>query len=71
MVAAADRLVWLVTTVGDGVRWWSIAEQVGMAVGRAATEPATVAVIAGIELLAGLAIYAFQRVVRDGEQVST
>lgn len=64
-VMSAHGLVWLMTTVGEGVRWWCIAERLGSAAGETIAAPQTTMVMAVIELVGAMAIYAFQRVLRD------
>ncbi len=66
-VLVADTLVWVMTSVSGGARWWSIAARVGTAVGETVSAPQTTALMAGLELVGAMAIYAFQRLLRhDG-----
>src|SRR5438128_2604036 len=67
-VLVAQGLVWLMTSVGEGVRWWSIAGRVGTAVGQTIAAPKTTAIVAALELIGAMAIYAFQRVWRDEDR---
>ncbi len=64
-VAFADGLVWFVTSVGEGARWWWIAERIGSAVSISVTTPATAAAVAGAGMTVLLAMYAFRHLVRD------
>ena len=66
-VLVAQGLVWVMTSVGEGVRWWSIAGRVGTAVGQTLSAPKTTAIVAVIELVGAMAIYALQRVLRDDD----
>jgi hypothetical protein len=66
MVVVAHGLVWLATAVGDGFRWWAVAERVGAGVAQTVMSPRTTALVAAIELMGMIAIYAFQRALRDG-----
>lgn len=65
LVAAAEGLVWVAGAMGEGLRWWEIAGRVSVALGDQVTAPGTTAVLAGAEVLGAMAIYAFQRVLRD------
>lgn len=62
-VALSRGLVWLLTSVSDGTRWWWIAERIGTAVSDAITVPSTAVAIAGVEMIGLLAIYAFQQLI--------
>jgi hypothetical protein len=67
-VAFSHALVWLLTSAGEGTRWWWIAERIGTAAGDTLASPSTAATIAGIEMLALLAIYAFDRLLAEDLQ---
>jgi hypothetical protein len=54
---------WLVASIGEGARWWWIAERIGTAVGVSVSSPLTAAAIATAEMIALLAMYAFRRLV--------
>ena len=64
-VAVSHGLVWILTFAGEGLRWWSLAGRVGTAVGQTIAAPQTTTLIVAIELAGAMAIYAFQRVLRD------
>jgi hypothetical protein len=57
-------VVWLVTSVSDGARWWWIAERIASAVSDTIAAPSTAAALAAAEMLALVAIFAFQRLAR-------
>lgn len=61
----SDGLLWLVSSAGDGVKWWSLAARVGGAIGESLITPRTAAAIVTIELLGVSAIYALHRVLRN------
>lgn len=64
-VLLSEALLWLLTSAGDGVRWWSVAARVSAAVSESLVTPRTAAAIVLIEMLGASAIYALQRVLRD------
>jgi hypothetical protein len=64
-VAFSHALVWLLTSASEGTRWWWIAERIGTAAGDTLASPSTAATIAGIEMVALLAIYAFDRLLSE------
>jgi hypothetical protein len=64
-VAVSHALVWLVTSVGEGARWWWIAERIGTAVRDVITAPSAAAAIAVAEMILLLAIYAFRHVLSN------
>ena len=61
----SHALVWLVTSIGEGARWWSIAGRVGAAVGQTISAPQITAAVAIVELIGAAAIYALQRTLHD------
>jgi hypothetical protein len=61
-VAVSHALVWLVTSAGEGARWWWIAERIGTAVRDVISAPSAAAAIAVAEMILLLAIYAFRHV---------
>jgi len=67
LVAATQGLVWVAGAMGEGLRWWEIAGRVSVTLGDRVTAPGTTALLAGVELLGAMAIYAFQRVLRDAQ----
>ena len=67
LMAATQGLVWVASTMGEGLRWWEIAGRVSVALGDRVTAPGTTALLAGAELLGAVAIYAFQRVLREAQ----
>jgi hypothetical protein len=56
-------LVWLLTSVGEGARWWWIMEKMGTAVSDTIAAPSMAAAVAAVGMIALLAIYAFQQLV--------
>jgi small-conductance mechanosensitive channel len=54
-------LVWLLTSAGEGARWWWIAERIGAAARDTIAAPSAAACVAAAEMVGLLAIYAFQR----------
>lgn len=56
---------WLITSASEGATWWLIAERIGTAVTEAIAAPSMAAAIAGVELIALLALYAFRDVLRQ------
>ena len=64
-VALSRGLMWLVTSAGDGVGWWWIADRIGGAVADTVGEPFTASAVAAGALIALAAIYAFQYLVHD------
>jgi hypothetical protein len=54
-------LVWLLTSAGEGARWWWIAARIGAAVRDTIAAPSAAASVAAAEMVGLLAIYAFQR----------
>jgi hypothetical protein len=62
-VVLSQGLVWLLTSASEGASWWWIAELIGTAVRKTISAPATACAIAAIEMIALLAIYAFQKVI--------
>jgi len=61
-VVISHGLVWLVTSAGEGARWWWIAERIGTAVLDAISAPSAAAAITALEMILLLAIYAFRHV---------
>ena len=59
-VAMAEGLVWLATSVGEGARWWWVAERIGTAASDAFAAPAA-AGLAAAGMIALAAIYALQQ----------
>ena len=68
MVVFSHGLVWFLTSAGEGVSWWWIAERIGTAARVTIAAPSTAAGIAAIEMLALLAIYAFKRLLAQDLQ---
>lgn len=60
-VVFSHGLVWLLTSAGEGARWWWIAERIGAAVRDTIADPSAAATVAAAEIVGLLAIYAFQR----------
>jgi hypothetical protein len=67
-VVLSHGLVWFLTSASEGVRWWWIAERIGTAVRDTVATPSTAAILAAVEMIALLAIYAFQRVLCDDSE---
>jgi hypothetical protein len=68
-VVMSHGLVWLVTSAGEGARWWWIAERIGTTVLDAISAPSAAAAITAVEMILLLAIYAFRHVLgRDYEK---
>jgi len=67
-VAFSHALVWLLTSASEGTRWWWIAERIGTTARDTLASPSAAATIAGIEMLALLAIYAFTRLFAEDLQ---
>ncbi len=65
LLATTEGLVWMAGTLSEGLRWWQIAGRVGAALGDQAMLPGATVGLAGAELLAAMAIYAIQRMLRD------
>jgi len=61
-VVISHGLVWLVTSAGEGARWWWIAERIGTAVLDTISAPSAAAAIAAVEMILLLVIYAFRHV---------
>jgi hypothetical protein len=61
-VLFSHGLAWVLTSAGDGFRWWWIAERIGDAVREGIADPLKAAGLAAIEILVLLAIYAFRNV---------
>jgi hypothetical protein len=61
-VAVSHALVWLVTSAGEGARWWWIAERIGTAVLDTVSAPSAAAAITAVEMILLLVIYAFRHV---------
>ena len=51
--------------MGGGLRWWSLLEKVGSAVGTAVATPQTTAVLVALELMGAMAVYGIQRLLGD------
>ena len=64
-LALLHGLVWLLTSIGEGARWWWIAERIGTVVGGSIASPLVAAIIVAIEMTALLALYAFQRLFQN------
>jgi hypothetical protein len=64
-VVLSHGLAWLLTSAGEGLRWWWIAERIGTAVGGSLASSSTAMVIVAIETAALLALYAFQRLFQN------
>jgi hypothetical protein len=62
-VAMAEGLVWLTTSVGEGARWWWVAERIGTAASDAFAAPAAAAGLAAAGMIALAAIYALQQLI--------
>ena len=65
VVAGVQGLVWTANAVGGGLRWWSLLENVGSAVGTAVATPQTTAVLVALELMGAMAVYGIQRLLGD------
>jgi len=61
-VMIAHSLVWLVTSAGEGARWWWIAERIGTAVLDIISAPSAASAITAVEMILLLVIYAFRHV---------
>lgn len=70
LLATTQGMVWLAGALSDGLRWWQIAGRVGSALGDQVMVPGATVGLAGAELLAAMAIYAFQRTLRDARHES-
>ena len=64
-VLMSHGLALLLTFASEGARWWWIVERVGSAARATIAAPSTAASIAAIEMVALLAIYAFQRLLAE------
>jgi|SRR5690242_1034604 len=60
-VVFSHGLVWFLTSAGEGAGWWWVAERIGRAAESAIAAPPAAATVAAADVLALLAIYAFQR----------
>lgn len=58
-------VVWLLTSASEAVKWWWIAERVGIAIGDTVTAPSTAAAIAAVEMAILLAIYAYHQLLDE------
>jgi hypothetical protein len=65
VVVTAEGLVWLMATLGEGVRWWGLAGRVATAVGAVLASPQTTSLLVAIEVMGAMAIYAFHRVLQE------
>jgi membrane-bound metal-dependent hydrolase YbcI (DUF457 family) len=61
-VMISHSLVWLVTSAGEGARWWWIAERIGTAVLDTISAPSAASAITAVEMILLLVIYAFRHV---------
>ena len=61
VVMLTGGIVSLVSAIGGGMTWWSLAARVMDAVGQSLATPRTTAVIVGIECVAGAALYMLHR----------
>jgi len=57
-------LVWVMVSLAEGVDLWALAAQVGRGLGDALTTPVGAGVLIGLEVVAVLALYGLQRVLR-------
>jgi hypothetical protein len=64
-VVFSHGLVWFLTSASEGARWWWIAERIGTAVSDTIAVPSTAAAVAAVEMIAVLAIYAFQQLLHE------
>jgi hypothetical protein len=62
IVVMSHGLVWLVTSAGEGARWWWIAERIGTTVLDTISAPSAAAAITAVEMILLLAVYAFRHV---------
>lgn len=68
-VLISHGLVWLVTSAGEGARWWWIAARIGTAVRDVISAPSAAAAIGVAEMILLLAIYVFRHVLgKDHER---
>ncbi|MEQ1898047.1 MAG: hypothetical protein ABL971_11740 [Vicinamibacterales bacterium] len=65
VVAGVQGLIWTADAVGGGLRWWSLLEKVGTAVGTAVATPQTTAVLVALELMGAMAVYGIERLLGD------
>ena len=65
VVAFSHGLVWLLTSAGEGARWWWIADRIGTAIGATIATPSSVAALAAGEVTFLLALYAFRHLTQN------
>ena len=65
LMAGVQGLIWTADAVGGGLRWWSLFEKVGSAVGTAVATPQTTAVLVALELIGAMAVYGIERLLGD------
>ncbi len=65
VVAGVQGLIWTADAVSGGLRWWSLLEKLGSAVGTAVATPQTTAVLVALALMGAMAVYGIERLLGD------